>query len=231
MNKLEISVSNIEEAIIAEKGGADSLELAIKSERGGLTPSLIQISEILTQTKLPCYILIRPRLDSYNLTEEEFTQLLHLVEIAKMIPVKGISIGLLKDGKIDREKLDRVIAIKGRLELVFNHAIDSVFNYETDLEYLISHDGVDWIQTTGSSETIIDGYKRILPYMDSIRNKLIVGRAINLENIYELLEADLKGIVYQCKSSLVVNDEFDGEILSLEKVREFSEILKGEKDE
>ncbi len=226
MNKLEISVSTSGEAIIAEQGGADRLELAIKSEQGGLTPDLKQISDVLANTTLPCYILIRPRIDSYELTDEEFTQLLHIIEIAKLTTAKGISIGLLKYGKIDRKKLERVIEVKGDLELVFNHAIDSTYNWDEEMQYLIENEGVDWIQTTGSTETIIDGYNRLLPLMDTIKEKLIVGRAINYYNIYNLLDGGVVDVVYQCRTALNTYDGFDNS-LSLEKVREFSKILKG----
>ncbi len=227
MNKLEISVCNKEEAIIAERGGADRLELAIMSEKGGLTPTMHQISEVLSVTSLPSYILIRPRLDSYNLSEQEFKEVLHLVGVANLSTAKGISVGLLKDGKIDREKLEKIIAMKGDLEIVFNHAIDSVYDYETELEYLINNDGIDYIQTSGSAETIFDGYKRILPFQDKLKDKLILGRSINPDNINQLIENGFDGVVFQCKSSLVNEHDENNVQLSLSKVEEFSKILKG----
>lgn len=230
MNKLEISVGTKEEAIIAEQGGADRLELAIKSERGGLTPSFSEISNILLSTKLPCYILIRPKLDSYNLTNEDFNLMLHIVELVKMTSAKGVSIGLLKNGRVDKIRLEKIIKNKGHLELVFNHAIDSVYKYEEELEYLIDNDGVDWIQTTGSAETIIDGYSRITPLLGKIKNKLIIGRALDSNNIKTLLNEGFDDIVYQCKSSLTHYDE-TREILSIDKIIEFSKILKGNLNE
>ncbi len=226
MNKLEISVSTKEEAIIAEKGGADRLEVAIKSERGGLTPNLYQFRDVLTYTKLPCYILIRPKLDSYELTNDEFANLLNMIEIARLSTAKGISIGVLKNGKIDREKLDIIIQAKGHLELVFNHAIDSTYNYEEEMDYLLSLDGVRWIQTTGSAETIMDGYKRLKPYLNMAREKIIVSRAIDSENIHTLLNNGINDIVFQCKYSLVNHDGYLNP-LSLERVKEINNILKG----
>ncbi len=225
-NQLEISVSTKEEAIIAEKGGADRLEVAIKSERGGLTPNLYQLRDVLINTKLPCYVLIRPKLDSYELDEEEFKLLLNIIGVVRLTTAKGISIGLLKDGKVDRDRLEKVIAVKGDLELVFNHAIDSTYNYEEEMDYLLSLDGIDWVQTTGSAETIMDGYKRLKPYIEIAREKLIVGRAIDSVNIHTLLNGGINGIVFQCKYSLVKYDGYQNP-LSLDKVMEISNILKG----
>ncbi len=230
MNKLEISVSTREEARIAEQGGADRLEVAIKSEQGGLTPDMAEISDVLATTKLPCFILIRPRVDSYELTEKEFHQMLHIIEVAKLSTAKGISIGMLKHGKIDKVKLEKAIEAKGHLELVFNHAVDSTYEWEEEMKYLIEHEGVDWIQSTGSTETIIDGYKRLLPLMDVIKDKLIVGRGINAVNITKLLDDGITDVVYQCRTALNIYDGDDNS-LSLEKVIDFSKLLKEYKDE
>ncbi len=225
MNKIEIPVNSKEEAIIAEKGGADKLELSIKSESGGLSPTLSEISDVISNTTLPCYLLIRPSIETFQLNEEEFANLLHYIEIAKISKVKGISIGVLKDGKVDRERLDKIISVKGELELVFNRAIDSTYDYESEIKYLIDNEGVDWIQTSGSSETMFDGYKRILPFIDEIRPKLVIGKAINSNNISKLIEAGFTDVTYQVKGSLLVGDEYS-QTLSIDKIKEFVDAAK-----
>ncbi len=222
MTKLEIPVKNKEEVIIAEKGGADRLEICIHDEAGGVTPTIEQISEIISYTTLPCYLLIRPSLDTYSLNEEQFLYLLHLVEIAKLSGVKGIVIGMLKDGKVDRERLEKIISIKDNLELVFNHAIDSAFDWDEEINYLIDNPGVDWIQTNGSSLTIFDGYKRLLPILDRLKPKLIIGRRLDNDNITKLLNEGFTDIVFQCKSAF--KDQTNG-MLQLDKVKEFKNII------
>ncbi len=227
MNKniLEISVSSKEQVEVAEQGGADRLELTIGSEKGGTTPTMECISSLLINTKLPCFVVLRPRIDTYNITDEEFKELLHQIEVIKLTPVIGVSLGFLKDGKVDKKRLEQVIKAKGHLQLVFNHAIDSVFNYEKEIDYLINNDGVDWIQTTGGSETFIDGYKRILPFIDAIKPKLIVARGINEGNVDELIHNGFDGVIYQCKTSLMekVGNE---NILSVDKIKQFSKLLR-----
>ncbi len=226
-NIIEIPVVSKEEAIIAEKGGADRLEISLKSELGGLTPSLNEISEVISNTSLPCTLLIRPSDVSYQLSDEEFANLLHNVEIAKLSKVEGISVGILKDGKIDREKLEKIISIKGNLELTFNHAIDSTYNYEEEIEYLINNENVDKIQTSGSARTMFDGYKRVLPFLEKIRPKFVIGKAINIENIKKLISEGFTGITFQVKGSLIVSDN-DSKTLSIDKIKEFVEAAKFE---
>ncbi len=221
MNKLEISVSTKEEAIIAEQGGADRLEISIRSDRGGITPNIDTLSEIVFSTKLPCYLMLRHNFESYELDEEQLKKILFFIELTKISGIKGISIGLLKDGRIDRQKMESIINNKGDLEIMFNHAIDSSFNYEEDLEWLINNEGISWIQTSGSAETIFDGYKRILPYKDKINKKLVVGRSLTTENISKVMEFGFDNIVYQCKESLL-NEE---RMLSLNKIKEFKKII------
>lgn len=224
-NILEISVSSKEQVEIAEQGGADRLELTIDSEKGGTTPTMECISSLLINTKLPCFVVLRPRVDTYNITEEEFKELLHQIEIIKLTPVVGVSLGFIKDGKVDNERLEQVIKVKGHLQLVFNHAIDSVFDYEMEINKLINNDGVDWIQTTGGSETFIDGYKRILPFLEDIKPKLIVARGINEGNVEKLINNGFDGVIYQCKNSLM--EKIDNvSTLSLDKIKQFSKLLR-----
>ncbi len=230
MNKLEIPVNSKEEAIIAEAGGADRLEISLFNEIGGITPTLEEISDVIANTKLPCYLFIRPTEETWQVTEEEFQGIMHFIDIAKIVNLKGISIGILKDGKIDREKLEAIIEVKGNLEIVFNHAIDSVYNYEEELKYLIDNEQVDWIQTSGSSRTIFDGYKRILPFLDEIKDKLIIGKHLNSRNVSKLLEAGFENVVFQAKGSLTVGDKYT-KTLSLDEIKEFVRVIKGEQDE
>ncbi len=230
MNLLEIAINTKEEALIAEEGGADRLEIAILSNRGGLTPTIEEIADVLSATTLPSYILFRPRLDTYEISDEDFAELLHYIGLLRMTPAKGITIGLIKDGQIDKEKINKIIEVKGDLEIAFNHAIDSTYNYEENIEWLVNNDGIDWIQTSGSSSTILDGYKRIIPLFEKVKSKLVLCRGINSDNIEKLIDAGFEGVVFQCRHG-ILNYEISDYSISLEKIQEFSRILRGKKIE
>lgn len=221
MNKLEISVNTKEEAIIAQAGGADRLEVTNQELFGGITPTIEDITEVITHTVLPCYIQLRPTVERWSLTDEEFNKMLHIIEISKIAGVKGIITGAIIDGKIDKEKVEKIIEVKGDLKFVFSHAIDSTYDYEGELEYLINNPGIDGIITNGSARTIFDGVARLKPFIEKIKDKLVIGGSVTAENISILREAGFEGITYQCTKSLT--DE-EGR-LSLDKIKKFKESL------
>jgi len=56
---LEVIVTSIEDAVEAEAGGADRLELVRALEVGGLTPELDLIRTVLQTVKIPVRVMLR----------------------------------------------------------------------------------------------------------------------------------------------------------------------------
>lgn len=76
MNKgiiIEVCANSLESAIIAQKGGADRIELCQSLNEGGLTPSAGTLLKTIETLTIPVFILIRPRSGDfcYNLNELE----------------------------------------------------------------------------------------------------------------------------------------------------------------
>lgn len=74
MNKIifEACVDSIDSAILAEKAGADRIELCSDLDSGGLTPSYGLIRIVLERLSIPVNVLIRPRVGDFNYSTEEF---------------------------------------------------------------------------------------------------------------------------------------------------------------
>ena len=58
---VEICCGSLEDALEAERGGADRVELCSALFLGGLTPSLGTIIEAKARLKIPIMVMIRPR--------------------------------------------------------------------------------------------------------------------------------------------------------------------------
>ncbi len=226
MNKerLEVVVSNKEEAIIAEKAGADRIEISINPESRGLTVDVDDITDIVVSVEIPSYVMIRPSSASYEFTDEEFTNMLHTIELCKIAGVKGISIGFLKEGKLDRERLQKIYDIKGDLEIVINRAIDSVINYEEEIEYLATNENIDYIQTSGAAETAFDGRFRFKPMMNKYPNKFVLSSGMNIDTIEKLLSEDIDRVIFQMNSGARKDGTFNT-FLSFDKIKEVKDLL------
>ena len=68
---LEICCGSIDDAIEAEKGGADRVELCSALFLGGLTPSLGTIQEAKRRLKIPVVVMVRPRGGGFAYSEAE----------------------------------------------------------------------------------------------------------------------------------------------------------------
>lgn len=221
---LEVVVGNKEEAIIAEKAGADRIEISTSPEKGGLTVNLEDIASIIITVDIPSYIMIRPTSATYEYTEEEFSRILHTIELCKLLDVKGISVGFLKDGKIDRDRLEKILLIKGDLEVVFNRAIDSVINYEEELEYLNSLKEIIYIQTSGSAQTAFDGRHRFAPLLHKYKNKLVISSGLTSNTIIKLLEEGVDCLIFQLNSGVRINEKLNS-FISYDKIKEIRNII------
>ncbi|MGH9849203.1 MAG: copper homeostasis protein CutC, partial [Blastocatellia bacterium] len=56
---LEIIVCSVEDAVAAERGGANRLEIISHYEAGGLTPAFDLVREITAKVKIPARVMLR----------------------------------------------------------------------------------------------------------------------------------------------------------------------------
>ena len=68
---VEICCGSLEDALEAERGGADRVELCSALFLGGLTPSLGTIMEAKARLKIPIMVMIRPRGGGFCYTKSE----------------------------------------------------------------------------------------------------------------------------------------------------------------
>ena len=97
--KIEIACFNFESALIAQKAGADRLELCADISVGGRTPTLETIQQACENLTIDLYVMIRPRGGNFVYSEAEFEQMKSEIEIIKKLGVNGFVFGILKDDK------------------------------------------------------------------------------------------------------------------------------------
>lgn len=129
--KLEIIVQNKEEAIMAEKLGADRLELVSAMLEDGLTPSYGTIKQVLHSVNIPVQVMIRPH--SYYYTYKDVDLEIICEDVKKVLELGGDKIvfgALTEDNKIDERVLQKVIDLDPNLDITFHRAFDDIASLE-----------------------------------------------------------------------------------------------------
>ncbi|NLJ41974.1 MAG: copper homeostasis protein CutC [Clostridiales bacterium] len=165
---VEICCGGLEDAIIAEKAGADQIELNNATYLDGLTPSLGTIKMVLEHCSIPVIAMVRPRPGGFHYNEYEFKTMLADVESMVDYDLDGIVFGCLdENGDIDRDKNKRLIDIihaNGK-DAVFHKAFDCVRDPYKSIEMLIDL-GVKRILTCGLKPTAIEGIDLLAELQD-----------------------------------------------------------------
>lgn len=166
---IEVYCGSVDDAIAAQAGGADRIELNSAMFLGGLTPSLGSLIEVKKQLDIPVMVMIRPRGGGFCYTEAEMATMERDTELAIQYGADGIVFGILKgDGTIDRKRCERLLEIIGEKEAVFHRAFDVIPDPYLAMDELIDL-GIDRILTKGKANRIEEGaemVKRFIEYAE-----------------------------------------------------------------
>lgn len=144
---LEVCVDTIEGAVIAEKYGADRIELCAALSEGGLTPST-GLMAAASELSVPVYAMIRPRSGNFSYSEAEKSLMLRDIQIAEDMGLDGIVIGAVSPGR--RLDLDFLSAALGRTRLpaTLHRAFDTLTDVSAGVEDAVGL-GFERILTSG----------------------------------------------------------------------------------
>jgi copper homeostasis protein len=146
---LEVIACTVEDAIEAEKGGADRLEVISHFELGGLTPSLERVREIQTAVRLPLRVMLRES-DGYQVaSDDEIARLCSAARELAALSVDGIVLGFLRDGKVDIDLTTRILDNAPMLNATFHRAFDETSDPFEALAELRNYRQIDRILTSG----------------------------------------------------------------------------------
>jgi copper homeostasis protein len=187
---LEIAVYSLEAAIIAQKAGADRIELCAAPAEGGLTPSAATMRLARKYLDIPIHTMIRPREGDFCYSNNEFETLLLDIIAAKIAGMDGIVTGiLLKDGQMDDDRMNMVVEAAGTMNVTCHRAFDMAINPVQALETLISC-GVQRVLTSGGKQTAPEGLPLITEFVQLAGDRIIImpGSGITEQNIREIID-------------------------------------------
>ena len=154
---LEVCCGSLDDAIEAERGGAERVELCSCLFLGGLTPSIGSVIEAKRRLKIPIIAMVRPRGGGFCYTEAEFAAMQHDARAMLDAGAAGIVFGILNpDGTIDISRNRALREIAGQRQSVFHRAIDVTPDPFRALEQLIEL-GFTRVLTSGQEDSVPEG--------------------------------------------------------------------------
>ncbi len=171
---IEICIGDAEGAILAERGGADRVELCSNLFEGGLSPSIGTIRAVKKYTTIPVNAMVRPRGGDFCYSELEFEVMKEEVKAFKAEGVNGVVFGILTpEGEVDAKRTKELVDLARPLSVTFHRAFDMVRDPYKALDTLISL-GVDRILTSGLEATAYEGAELLAKLNTIAAGKLII---------------------------------------------------------
>jgi copper homeostasis protein len=190
MKKLEIACFNLESALIAQKAGADRVELCAVMSVGGTTPTIEMIQQARENLTIDLYIMIRPRGGNFVYSEAELEQMKSEIETIKKLDVNGFVFGILNEDKtIHIEKNIALVELAKPFPCTFHRVFDEVLDYKQALEEVISC-GFSTILTSGTFSNVMEGKEVLQQLVIQANNRIEImpGGGLRSTNISELNE-------------------------------------------
>ena len=188
MKKIEIACFNCESAVIAEKAGADRVELCANISVGGTTPLIEMIQQAREYLTIDIYVMIRPRGGDFVYSEVEFNKMKLDISTLKNIGVNGFVFGILNEGNtINVIQNSALVELAKPLPCTFHRAFDSVSNYEQALEDVITC-GFSTLLTSGTYSYVMEGKEVLKKLVIQAQNRIEImpGGGLRSTNISEL---------------------------------------------
>ncbi|MFE5487416.1 copper homeostasis protein CutC [Streptomyces sp. NPDC056527] len=189
---LEVIALDAEDAVAAQAGGADRLELVTDMAADGLTPSRTAFEEIRAAVDIPLRVMLRLT-DGFAAGDVDV-----LVSRASDLRDAGADefvLGFLTaEGDPDLVAVERLIAVLDGCRWTFHRAIDRAAHRDALRKQLADLPGLDTYLTAGAATGVDDG----LPVLkaEAARSgepgyepRLLVGGGLRLDHLPELREA------------------------------------------
>lgn len=185
---LEVIASSVSDAIDAEKGGAKRLEIVRDLKRGGLTPSYELVEKIKQAVDLPVRVMLRESEGYGTSGKDEIERLCVAAERFASLEVDGFVLGFLKDGQVDIELTQRVLASAPQMRATFHHAFEDARDKLIALSSIKQLPQVDRVLSNGGTDDLKARVHRLGQYESAAAPELIIlaGGGVNGAAILEI---------------------------------------------
>tara|TARA_B100001250_G_scaffold66440_1_gene52904 strand:- start:435 stop:1052 length:618 start_codon:yes stop_codon:yes gene_type:complete len=168
----EACVETIEEAIKAEAGGADQIELCSRLDLDGLTPDFDIIRKVLNSIQIPVKVMIRCRDGNFSYNELEISRMVFEIQKCKTLGVNEVTLGCItKKNEIDVLRTKLLAHKAYPMEVTFHKAIDKTNDIIGGLDTLSKINQIKSILTSGASDSAKEGALVIRKIIEKFQNR------------------------------------------------------------
>lgn len=154
---LEVIVVDLRDAVVAEEGGADRLEVVADMTSGGLTPSADLVAAISRECTVPQMVMLRGNA-GYTVTAEELDRLRSDVKELAEAGAAGFVFGFLsEDGTVDLGATEALIHAVAPLPWTFHRAVDHAADLQAGWRAVRLLPNLATVLTSGSPTGVGDG--------------------------------------------------------------------------
>ncbi|QGG54798.1 copper homeostasis protein CutC [Paenibacillus sp. B01] len=225
--KLEIIATRPEDALAAERGGADRIELVSGMLEGGLTPSIGLAEAVAERASIPVNVMIRPHSLSFRYDREELAVMRADIRAIRRTRAAGIVLGALTaERTVDAAALELLLGEAEHLSVTFHRAFDEARDLEEALAALARYPQIDRILTSGGRRTAPEAapeLRRLVQAAAGTGIEILAGSGIRAVGLEELVrETGVREV--HAGSSVRVDGHPLRQVLP-ERVRELRDIL------
>lgn len=187
---VEVCAVSVPQAKAAMAAGADTVELCISLEVGGLTPYAGLIRRCLTVAGDRLRVLVRPRPGSFVYSAEELDIMLTDLGLLEEWGCRRLVVGALgREGDMDRPAMETLMASQPAAEWTFHRAFDALHDQSTGLEACI-RTGFSRILTSGGEANALEGAERLRMLVAAAQGRIRIaaGGGISPSNVVGLIE-------------------------------------------
>lgn len=190
---LEVIATTLEDALAAERGGADQLEVVAAMEADGLLPEVALVSRLRDAVALPVRVMLRSRSD-FGTDAADLAGLCRAAERLRAGGVDEFVFGFLTDdGQLDREALLTLQAAAAPCRWTLHRAFDQVVDAEQAWATCRDLPGLDRILSAGSPAGVTEGLENLChrAAWQTPELRWLAGGGLRLEHIPRLRAAGI----------------------------------------
>ena len=185
----EVCVDSLDDAINAEKNGANRIELCGRLDLDGLTPSKDLIKSAFSILKIPIRVMIRPKHPSFVYSEDEISTMIDDIKFCKNLGLDGVVFGCLdEEYNFEMKQINRLSEVAKPLNVIIHKAIDSTSSVFESLSLISKNSNINGVLTSGGERFAINAVETLKKMLVLVPDsfEVIMAGGITFQNFDKL---------------------------------------------